>query len=59
MDFFQTLYSRKTVRSYNGKPVTEAQLQELLKAAYAAPVGRRRYDTLHLTVINDADFLAE
>ena len=33
MDFFQTLYSRKTVRSYNGKPVTKAQLQELLKAA--------------------------
>ena len=59
MDFFQTLYSRKTVRSYNGTPVTEAELQEILKAAYAAPIGRRRYDTLHLTVITDAAFLAE
>lgn len=59
MDFFQTLYSRRTIRSYNGRPVTEEQLQEILKAGYAAPIGRRRYDTLHLTVITDAAFLAE
>lgn len=59
MEFFETLYSRKTVRSYNGTPVTEAELQEILKAGYAAPIGRRRYDTLHLTVITDAAFLAE
>lgn len=59
MDFFQTLYSRRTIRTYNGKPVSNAQLQEILKAGYAAPIGRRRYDTLHLTVITDKDFLAE
>ncbi len=59
MDFFQTLYSRRTIRTYNGKPLTEAQLQEILKAGYAAPIGRRRYDTLHLTVITDVEFLAE
>ena len=59
MDFFQTLYSRKTVRSYTGESITEAELSEILKAAYAAPIGRRRYDTLHLTVITDAAFLAE
>lgn len=59
MEFFETLYSRKTVRSYNGTPVTEAELQEILKAAYAAPIGRRRYDTLHLTVITNLAFLAE
>ena len=59
MDFFQTLYSRKTVRSYTGESITEAELSEILKAAYAAPIGRRRYDTLHLTVITDTDFLAE
>jgi nitroreductase len=59
MDFFQTLYSRRTIRTYNGKPVSDAQLQEILKAGYAAPIGRRRYDTLHLTVITDRDFLAD
>lgn len=59
MDFFETLYSRRTIRSYNGKAVTETQLQEILKAGYAAPIGRRRYDTLHLTVITDGGFLAE
>ena len=40
MEYFETLYSRKTVRSYNGTPVTEAELQEILKAGYAAPIGR-------------------
>ena len=59
MDFFQTLYSRRTIRSYNGEPVLPEQLQEILKAGYAAPIGRRRYDTLHLTVITDKAFLAE
>lgn len=59
MEFFQTLYSRKTVRSYNGDPITPAELSEILKAAYAAPIGRRRYDTLHLTVITNPAFLAE
>lgn len=58
MDFFQTLYSRKTVRSYTGESITEAELSEILKAAYAAPIGRRRYDTLHLTVITNPTFLA-
>ena len=58
MDFFQTLYSRKTVRSYTGESITEAELSEILKAAYAAPIGRRRYDTLHLTVITNPAFLA-
>ena len=59
MEFFQTLYSRKTVRSYNGDPITPAELSEILKAAYAAPIGRRRYDTLHLTVITNPAFLTE
>ena len=59
MEFFQTLYSRKTVRSYSGDPITPEELSEILKAAYAAPIGRRRYDTLHLTVITNPAFLTE
>ena len=59
MEFFQTLYSRKTVRSYSGDPITPEELSEILKAGYAAPIGRRRYDTLHLTVITNPAFLTE
>lgn len=57
MNAFENLYSRRSIRSFTGEPVTEAQLQEILKAAYAAPVGRARYDTLQLTVITNKDYL--
>lgn len=59
MDFFDILYSRKTVRSYTGEPIADAHLKEILKAGYAAPIGRKRYDTLHLTVITNKEFLAK
>lgn len=58
MNTFENLYSRKSVRSYNGESITEAELKEILKAAYAAPVGRAMYDTLTMTVISNKDFLA-
>lgn len=57
MNTFENLYSRKSVRSYTGEQLTEGQVKELLKAAYASPVGRARYDTLSLTVIQDKAFL--
>ena len=59
MNALDNLYSRKSVRSYTGEAITEAQLHEILKAAYAAPVGRARYDTLHLTVISNQDYLTK
>lgn len=59
MNTFENLYSRRTVRTYNGTPITPAQEAEILKAAQAAPIGRRRYDTLHISVITSADFIAK
>ena len=52
-----TILLRKSVRSYTGEPVTEAELEILLKAAHAAPVGRALYETLCLTVITDRGFM--
>ncbi|SDB18281.1 nitroreductase family protein [Eubacterium oxidoreducens] len=49
---------RKSVRSYTGK-VTDEQIQEVLFAAQAAPVGMAKYDTIHLTVIKDRALLDE
>lgn len=59
MNTLETLYSRKSIRSFNGKEITDAELKEILKAAYAAPVGRAMYDTLSLTVISNKDFLCK
>ena len=49
---------RKSVRSYTGEAPTDAELDLILKAAYAAPVGMGRYDSLHITVVQSGDFLA-
>lgn len=57
MNTFKNLYSRKSIRNFNGKDLTDAQLKEILKTAYASPVGRAKYETLALTVITNKDFL--
>ncbi len=58
MNTLDALFSRRSIRCFNGEPVTDQQLRMILKAAYAAPVGHARYETLHLTVISNADFLS-
>lgn len=57
MNTFDALYSRKSVRQYTGENITDEELSEILKAANAAPVGRARYDYLHLTIITDKDYI--
>ena len=58
MNTMETIFSRASVRSYTGQPVTPEELALILKAAKAAPAGMARFDTLHLTVIhNRADDL--
>lgn len=59
MNTLETLYSRKSIRNFNGENITEEELKEILKAAYASPVGRAKYDTLNLTVITNEDILNE
>ena len=58
MQTFENLYSRRSVRNYTGEGLSQQELAEILKSAYAAPVGRAQYDTLHITVIENQDFLA-
>lgn len=59
MNTLEAIYSRRSIRNYSGAPVTEDELCEILKAAYAAPVGRAMYDTLALSVITKPELLAE
>lgn len=57
MNTLEAIYSRRSIRNFNGESITENELNEILKAAYAAPIGRAMYDTLHLTVVSNQDFL--
>lgn len=59
MNTLETIYSRKSIRNFNGENLTETELHEILKAAYAAPVGRAMYDTLSMTVITNKELLSK
>lgn len=53
MNTLETLYSRRSIRCFNGESITDAELKEILKAANASPVGRAMYDTLSLSVVTN------
>lgn len=57
MELQKAMNIRKSVRSYTGEGITEEQLQHILTAAYEAPIGMSRYDTIHLTVITNPALL--
>ena len=58
METLNTLICRHSVRTYTGDAVSASDLEKLLKAANAAPVGMGLYDQVHLTVVNNQDFIA-
>ena len=55
----ENILKRKSVRNYTGEQITEEELNLILKAADASPVGLKQYETLHLTVITNKDLLAK
>ena len=57
MNTFDNLFSRRSIRKYNGENITEEELQLILKAAYSSPVGRALFDSLNITVISNRDYL--
>jgi len=57
MNTLEAIYSRRSIRNFKEKPLAEAELKELLKSAYASPIGRALYDTLQLTVVTNKDLL--
>lgn len=58
METLNTLICRHSVHTYTGDAVSASDLEKLLKAANAAPVGMGLYDQVHLTVVNNQDFIA-
>lgn len=57
MNTLESIFSRKSVRNFNENKLTSDELQTILKAAYAAPVGKAEYNSLELTVISNSTLL--
>lgn len=58
MELSQAIFSRCSCRSYTDEPVSAEQLDAVLAAGNAAPVGMGAYHTVHLTVIRNQAFRA-
>lgn len=59
MELKEALALRRSVRSYNARQVSGEDLETILKAGCAAPVGYRAYDSIHLTVVQQEEALNE
>ena len=57
MELLDTLLSRKSIRSYTGESIPAADLQKILEVGNAAPVGKGRFSTMHLTIVENLGLL--
>ena len=57
MNTKELLFSRKSVRTFTGEPISDEDLSFIIKAAKAAPVAMGQYDNYHLTLITNKDLL--
>jgi nitroreductase len=59
METIKAIAKRKSTRGFTPQQIPADALDTLLAAGCAAPVGMRAYDTLHLTVVQNAQLLQE
>lgn len=59
MELTTIFNTRKSIRSFNGKSVSDEVIKKVLHAANASPVGMGKYDSVHLTIVRDKDILSE
>lgn len=59
MNTLEAIAKRTSIRAYRPDQIPEEALQAILKAGMAAPVGSGAYNSLHITVVQDAALLNE
>ncbi|MGI6216916.1 MAG: nitroreductase family protein [Coriobacteriales bacterium] len=59
METMDAIIARHSTRAFTDEPVTEDQLNKILAAADASPIGMKMNDNFHLTVITDKKILGE
>ena len=57
MELFETLKTRKSTRDFTDVQIGEADLNEILLAGSAAPIGMRKFESIHLTVVQNKELL--
>ena len=57
MNTLEAIAKRRSTRSYTATPISEESLNAILQAGFAAPVAMARYDSLHITVLQNEDVI--
>ena len=53
------IFERRSIRNYTGEMISDEELSLILKAGYAAPIGRGKYEDMAITVITNKELLNE
>ena len=59
MELFEAINKRFSNRKYLDKQINDEDLEKILKAGMQAPVGRGKYEDMHITVIQNKELLDE
>ena len=59
MELFEAIEKRFSNRKYLDKQISNDDLNKILKAGMQAPIGRGKYEDMHITVIQNKDLLNE
>ena len=59
LETIETINTRQSIRHYNDKQITKEELDTILHAGQRAPIGMSKYKEMHITVIQNKDFLDE
>ena len=57
METLDAIAARRSCRAYSDAPVLDGELETILRAGMAAPVGSAAYDTLHITVVENGQLM--
>ena len=58
MNTLEAILKRKSTRAYTNEQISEDALNKIIQAGCASPVAMARYDSLHITIIQNQDVIA-
>ena len=59
MNTLEAILKRKSTRAYTSEQISEDALNKIIQAGCASPVAMARYDSLHITIIQNENVIAD
>ena len=57
MNTLEVIAKRRSTRSYKSEQIGEEALATIIKAGCAAPIALAKYDSIHITVVQDEEYI--